>query len=271
MSQEGSKSSKEEKVEHFFGVYLLLSLNPKYPGRTYIGFTVDPIRRLKQHNAGSQAGGARRTSNRGPWAMVLIVHGFPNMISALRFEWAWQHPHLSRRLSHLEQKRKQEKVLAFRIRLLGAMLSLGPWNRLPLSVRWLRPDLKGNLDFDRSTPPPIHMAITYGPIKAAKAAKKTNQGCSDIQEELLCGLCIQNVQNEDKVQCISPKCQSVAHLVCLAEHFRQQSSSDGMFLPVDGQCPVCDFRCLWGDIIRKKKGCFESLPFKAEEDTIDNS
>ena len=116
-------------------------------------------------------GGARQTSNRGPWAMVLIVYGFPNMISSLRFEWAWQHPQRSRRLNHLPPKKKNESLFQYHIKLLSHMLNLGPWNRLPLNVRWLRPDLKGDIDFCNELPPPMHMSITYGPIMAAKKKK----------------------------------------------------------------------------------------------------
>lgn len=59
----------------FFGCYLLVSQDPKRKGRTYIGFTVDPNRRLKQHNGGCQKGGARKTSGKGPWyaAQLLVV------------------------------------------------------------------------------------------------------------------------------------------------------------------------------------------------------
>ena len=68
----------------------------------------------------------------------------------------------------------------------------GPWCRLPLTVRWLRPELKGNVDFQPDRPPPMHMPIVYGPVKSinlkkklkSKAKKKSKEAGASSQAEV---------------------------------------------------------------------------------------
>lgn len=66
----------------FFACYLLTSLNPRFKGCHYIGFTVNPRRRIRQHN-GELRSGAWRTHRKRPWDMVLCVYGFSSQVTHL--------------------------------------------------------------------------------------------------------------------------------------------------------------------------------------------
>uniref|UniRef100_A0A1E1W695 Structure-specific endonuclease subunit SLX1 homolog n=1 Tax=Pectinophora gossypiella TaxID=13191 RepID=A0A1E1W695_PECGO len=244
--------SKVELVEDFFGVYLLYCLNPRYKGRTYIGYTRDPNRRIKQQNRGTWAGGAFRTSNKGPWKMVLIVHGFPNNISALRFEWAWQNPTKTIRLQHLNLKKipRKETHYQFQLRILSEMLQVGPWCRLPLVIRWLENEYYE--DFPPERKPPSHMTICQGPVKS-RNLKKSNNKSEPINIE--CLLCSKSITcSKSKLFCLNPNCELIAHLHCLANIFL----TPGEYVPIEGSCPFCDIPLQWGDLIRKMKGCQDS-------------
>ena len=86
-----AKKSTEEATNKHFHCYLLRSLDPSHPLKTYIGFTTHPQRRIRQHNGILKNGGARRTKRSGrPWTFVCVIHGFQDKITALQFEWAWQ-------------------------------------------------------------------------------------------------------------------------------------------------------------------------------------
>ena len=56
--------------------------------RHYIGATVNPSRRLRQHN-GELTGGAARTHGCGVWTIEKLVTGFRTWKEALQFEWAF--------------------------------------------------------------------------------------------------------------------------------------------------------------------------------------
>lgn len=58
--------------------------------RTYIGFTNNPKRRIRQHNC-EIVGGAKYTSgSEYRWRFAAIVGGFSSRSQALSFEWHWK-------------------------------------------------------------------------------------------------------------------------------------------------------------------------------------
>ena len=218
----------------FHGVYLLCSIeNNKSVRGTYIGYTVLPGRRILQHNR-FKKGGAHKTAKYAPWDMILCIHNFPNRTAGLRFEWAWQNPKISVRLKMYDwQKRKTENGVQYQIRVLERMLNIAPWNKLPLTVQWLRSEYKVPLV------PPLHMPIAQGPIEEPSEMEETDQS-----RETSCAVCINAVSDDNSIYCIYNQC--TFHLICLAEKWVSKTD----ILPVSGTCPKCDTAQLWGQMVR---------------------
>ena len=76
---------EEEDTKPWF-CYMLASTDGR---KTYVGATIDPDRRLRQHN-GEIKGGARATKGR-VWTRRFLVGGFVGEKPALRFEWRWKY------------------------------------------------------------------------------------------------------------------------------------------------------------------------------------
>ncbi|VDK71532.1 unnamed protein product [Anisakis simplex] len=124
--------------------------------------------------------------------MVCIIHGFPNSVSALRFEWAWQNPEKSRRLRLLTLKKgKKESAFEFRIRIVLHMLNSDPWRKLALTFRWLLPACE--INFPAEMQLPAHMRIARGLVE------KTSTLVPQLIEEYICigkcAICSRQIKN----------------------------------------------------------------------------
>ena len=80
-----------------YNVYLL---HTNGGGKTYIGMTNEPERRLDQHNR-VKSGGARSTAGH-IWKHACVINGFPDKTSALQFEWMWKH--ISKKMHRISGK-----------------------------------------------------------------------------------------------------------------------------------------------------------------------
>ena len=63
------------------------------------------------------------------------------------------------------------------------MLNVGPWNRLPLIIHWLKQEYYMQFPVNRN--PPVHMPFAYGAIKMEKSN-------ATKEEDLKPTICAQN-------------------------------------------------------------------------------
>uniref|UniRef100_A0ACD5ZSG2 Uncharacterized protein n=1 Tax=Avena sativa TaxID=4498 RepID=A0ACD5ZSG2_AVESA len=146
----------------FFCCYLLRSLCPRSKSRTYIGFTVNPRRRIRQHN-GELRCGAWRTKRGRPWEMVLCIYGFPTNVAALQFEWAWQHPTESLAVRKAAAGFKSLGGIGNKVKIAYTMLTLPSWENLNLTVNFLSTK---NTKFTAGCPAlPSHMKTVVNPME----------------------------------------------------------------------------------------------------------
>lgn len=93
------------------------------------------------------------------------------------------------------------------------------------------------------------MPICYGPVISKKVEKPQEEDDYAILE---CCICEKAIENKP-LRCLKPKCKTASHIICLSRHVLEET---GEYIPVEGKCPKCNEKFLWGDLVRKYNGCY---------------
>lgn len=262
--------------------YLLKSNNEKHLNDTYIGFTDDPLHRLRQHN-GEIKGGAKYTSKRRPWEIVLVVANFPNKILALKFEWAWQNPFQSTfikdkiddKVPPKTNKKKFYNSIDFKIRVFNCLISSKVFDYIYLYAFPFR-DLGDAIQYKKNI---IVEQVTVDTFKEALSRRvfyydnneNLNSGDFEFTVSDKCIICDVTIQkkkdkgkfeefeinddssenennNEGIISC--PFCKSKYHMLCLAANSIQASNDKLLLIPRETQCLICLNKYLWNEWIK---------------------
>lgn len=88
---------------------------------------------------------------------------------------------------------------------------------------------------------------------------------------LECHLCMQPIQNpeQSRIGCLNNFCKLTCHIICLANHILSSDSlQNGHYIPIAGECPLCQTDLLWVDLLQRKRKLQGIL---TEEDYHDES
>ena len=129
-------------------VYVIKSLREEKKDLTYVGFTVNMKRRIRQHNREIK-GGAWKTLKWHPWKIVLVVHGFESQVSAMQFEWAVQNSWKSRFLPHEYPLKGRKRTTAARRATIEQLMAHEHWAH----IRIVNPPFTTNVPDKNTTNP----------------------------------------------------------------------------------------------------------------------
>jgi predicted GIY-YIG superfamily endonuclease len=262
----------------FNGCYLLASL--ARPARSYVGYTVNPSRRLRQHNGDVARGGAVRTKRNRPWAMVAVVHGFACGSQALQFEWAWQNPHKTKALKlHAEyaadhgmapvKAKGGVTAPSGKLAVLAALLAVPPWSHCPLTVSVPHADRTLWTKLLAKTVLPPWARVDFRSVDVLSAdIDDYNYGSTEpLAGKPLsgdCGVCAEDTapgSGRRGTVCVS--CGQSSHLHCLARSMRVQHEegheNDDYLLPDNVTCPRCRRLMRWNDVVRFSRVAWRSF------------
>lgn len=281
-SNNPSESSPCNSYTKFYGCYLLVSRSSELysAGRTYVGFTVNPPRRLKQHNGELKYGGAKRTSKHRPWQMVAVIHGFSSKTQGLQFEWAWQNPVKSVALKlHADRPNAitlpstRKNTVKARLQTLAAMASIPPWCLCPLTLTICAPredweTLKINeLVF------PKHLRVQFDTLSSLAASVRNydyRHRCDSIVPRPLtpnrnkCPACNDDISfvtipglsgNQRRLTHCSA-CGVIVHIACLASCRVQDGYPAEALLPNIVKCPACQAQMHWSLVVRLARALY---------------
>lgn len=219
--------------------------------------------------------------------MVALVYGFPSKVAALRFEWAWQKPHLSRRLqTHEIPTGRSSHSAKFKLSILAKMLSTMPWKSMALTVslleqsflstfRGLKPKIPDHIqteEEDLSTFEPDQLPDLV--LRPEGFTVRLTPLSPDQLEDTACSCCEKpdDKQSHLMLQCLSEGCPFRAHTSCLAQS-AYITHQDSCLVPAVFCCPVCKTNLHWQHLLlqlhfRRRGLQVELVPVQAAEVSI---
>ena len=268
-------TTQSKKPPRFYGCYLLTSIssNPRSFNRTYIGFTVDPIRRLKQHNGLIVTGGAHRTKRHRPWRLIAIIHGFSSQTQGLQFEWAWQHPlkTLSVRLhaqnnDALPLPNTRRSSVRGCLMSLAALTSVPPWSNCPLTFTVCAERESWGTYGIATVSFPKQLEVQFLPLDSLKPSineysyKLSSDSELERNFDKPCPECLKPTNQQRKCT-YCPKCGVIAHLMCLMKRRTSSETVDTetfktplrTVVPTKVRCIECHQELAWSLVVRMSR------------------